>query len=224
VKAVFGRYLPKAVADRALAQQGDLVLGGEERDVAILFADIRGFTILSEHIPPQDLVAMLNGYFTRMVDIILDHDGTVDKYVGDAIMAIFGAPVADERAADKAVAAALEMMRALAPFNADRAEAGRPPIEIGIGVNRGLVIAGNLGSIKQLSYTVIGEEVNLASRLCANAARGQILISEAVNAKLTREFDCHRLDPITVKNVSHPVQVYEVLNERKPVGRTNTGA
>ncbi len=210
VKAVFGRYLPKAVADRVMADKAGLELGGEEREVAILFSDIRGFTAISEHIAPQNLVTMLNVYFTRMVDILLEHEGTLDKYVGDAIMAVFGAPVADHDAATKAVLTALEMQAALRALHAEFAAKGWPQFEIGIGINAGPVVAGNLGSIKQLSYTVIGEEVNLASRLCSKATKGQILISEAVFRKVKWSFECNRLEPITVKNVSHPVQVYEV--------------
>ena len=210
VKAVFGRYLPKAVADRVMADENSLQLGGEEREVAILFSDIRGFTSISEHIPPQNLVTMLNAYFTRMVDVLLAHEGTLDKYVGDAIMAVFGAPVADADAAVKAVHTALEMQAGLKELHAEFAAKGWPLFEIGIGINAGPVVAGNLGSIKQLSYTVIVEEVNLASRLCSKAAKGQVLISESVYRKVKWSFACTRLEPITVKNVSHPVQVYEV--------------
>lgn len=211
VKALFGRYLPKAVADRAMANPGELMLGGEEREVAVFFSDVRGFTSLSENIAPQNLVAMLNEYFTRMVDILLEHEGTLDKYIGDAIMAVFGAPVADPEASTRAVLTALEMMAALDVLNREFTAKGWPKLEIGIGINAGPVVAGNLGSIKQLSYTVIGEEVNLASRLCSKAAKGQILVSESVYRKAKWQFEMNRLEPITVKNVSHPVQVYEVV-------------
>jgi class 3 adenylate cyclase len=215
VKALFGRYLPKAVADRALAHQGELGLGGEQKDVAILFSDIRGFTSLSERLSPPEVVAMLNDYYTRMIDVLFAHDGTLDKTIGDAIMAVFGAPVNDERATHKALRTALGMRVALDAFNADRAAAGKEPVYIGIGVNCGSVVAGNLGSIKQLSYTVIGDEVNLASRMCSNAKAGQILVTEAVYRKCKWDFEFNALEPIKVKNVSQPVQVYEVLAERK---------
>jgi class 3 adenylate cyclase len=214
VKALFGRYLPKAVAERALAHQGEIGLGGEQKDVAILFSDIRGFTSLSERLAPPEVVAMLNDYYTRMIDVLFEHDGTLDKTIGDAIMAVFGAPVSDEDAVPKALRTALGMMRALKAFNADRAAKGQEPIAIGIGVNCGLVVAGNLGSIKQLSYTVIGDEVNLASRMCSNAKGGQILVTEAVYRKAKWAFEFNALEPIQVKNVSQPVQVYEVLGEK----------
>jgi class 3 adenylate cyclase len=214
VKALFGRYLPKAVAERALSQQGEIQLGGELKEVVILFSDIRGFTSLSERLSPPEVVAMLNDYYTRMIDVLFDHDGTLDKTIGDAIMAVFGAPVADPDAVPKALRTALGMMRALEAFNRDRKAAGAEPIQIGIGVNVGGVVAGNLGSIKQLSYTVIGDEVNLASRMCSNAKAGQILVTEAVYRRAKWAFEFNALEPIRVKNVSHPVQVYEVLAER----------
>lgn len=214
VKALFGRYLPKAVAERALSQQGEIQLGGEQKDVVILFSDIRGFTSLSERMAPSEVVAMLNDYYTRMIDVLFDHDGTLDKTIGDAIMAVFGAPVADPDGVPKALRTALGMMKALESFNADRASAGKEPISIGIGVNCGSVVAGNLGSIKQLSYTVIGDEVNLASRMCSNAKAGQILVTEAVYRRAKWAFEFNALEPIKVKNVSQPVQVYEVLSER----------
>jgi class 3 adenylate cyclase len=217
VKALFGRYLPKAVAERALAHQGELGLGGEQKDVAILFSDIRGFTSLSERLSPPEVVAMLNDYYTRMIDVLFQHDGTLDKTIGDAIMAVFGAPLNDEKATHKALRTALGMRVALEAFNADRQAAGKEPVYIGIGVNCGSVVAGNLGSIKQLSYTVIGDEVNLASRMCSNAKAGQILVTEAVYRKCKWDFEFNALEPIKVKNVSQPVQVYEVLAERKAV-------
>lgn len=215
VKALFGRYLPKAVAERALAHQGEIGLGGEQKDVAILFSDIRGFTSLSERLAPPEVVAMLNDYYTRMIDVLFEHDGTLDKTIGDAIMAVFGAPVGDPDAVPKALRTALGMMRALQAFNAEREAEGKEPIAIGIGINYGLVVAGNLGSVKQLSYTVIGDEVNLASRMCSQAKAGQILVTEAVYRKAKWDFEFRALDPVKVKNVSQPVQVYELLGEKK---------
>jgi class 3 adenylate cyclase len=214
VKALFGRYLPKAVAERALSQQGEIQLGGELREVVILFSDIRGFTSLSERLSPTEVVAMLNDYYTRMIDVLFEHDGTLDKTIGDAIMAVFGAPVADPDAVAKALHTALDMMQALRGFNDDRRARGQEAIEIGIGINVGNVVAGNLGSVRQLSYTVIGDEVNLASRLCGSAKPGQILVSEAVQRKAKWSFDFVALDPIRVKNVSQPVQVYELKGVR----------
>ena len=215
VKALFGRYLPKAVAERALEHQGEIQLGGEQKDVAILFSDIRGFTSLSERLSPSEVVAMLNDYYTRMIDVLFDNDGTLDKTIGDAIMAVFGAPVSDPDAVPNALRTAIGMLKALEGFNAERQARGQEPVHIGIGINTGVVVAGNLGSIKQLSYTVIGDEVNLASRMCSNAKAGQILVTEAVYRKAKWLFEFNALEPIKVKNVSQPVQIYEVIGERQ---------
>jgi adenylate cyclase len=211
VKGLFGRYLPKAVADKVMAQQGELQLGGEQKDVAILFSDIRGFTAISERMSPTELVSMLNDYYTRMIDVLFENGGTLDKTIGDAIMAVFGAPVTDPEAAARAVRTALQMQEALKGFNADRRAKNLEPFEIGIGINTGVVVAGNLGSTKQFSYTVIGDEVNLASRMCSVAKKGQIIITEATYRKVKWQFEFNRLEPVMVKNVSQPVQIYEVL-------------
>jgi class 3 adenylate cyclase len=173
-----------------------------------------GFTSLSERLSPTEVVAMLNDYYTRMIDVLFEHDGTLDKTIGDAIMAVFGAPVADPDAVAKALHTALDMRQALRGFNDDRRARGQEAIEIGIGINVGNVVAGNLGSVRQLSYTVIGDEVNLASRLCGSAKPGQILVSEAVQRKAKWSFDFVALDPSRVKNVSQPVQVYELKGVR----------
>jgi class 3 adenylate cyclase len=215
VKGLFGRYLPKAVADKVMAQQGELQLGGEQKDVAILFSDIRGFTAISERMSPTELVSMLNDYYTRMIDVLFDNGGTLDKTIGDAIMAVFGAPVTDADAAGKAVHTALQMQEALKGFNAERRAKSLEPFEIGIGINTGVVVAGNLGSTKQFSYTVIGDEVNLASRMCSVAKKGQIIITEATYRKVKWQFEFNRLEPVMVKNVSQPVQIYEVLGVKK---------
>lgn len=215
VKGLFGRYLPKAVADKVMAQQGELELGGEQKEVAILFSDIRGFTAISERMSPQALVAMLNDYYTRMIDVLFENGGTLDKTIGDAIMAVFGAPVNDPDAPMRAIKTALEMQEALKHFNADRLAQNLEPFEIGIGINTGIVVAGNLGSTKQFSYTVIGDEVNLASRMCSVAKKGQIIITEATYRKVKWHFEFNRLEPVMVKNVSQPVQIYEVLGFKK---------
>jgi len=215
VKGLFGRYLPKAVQDEVMAHQGELQLGGEEKEVAILFSDIRGFTSISERMSPPELVAMLNDYYTRMIDVLFDNGGTLDKTIGDAIMAVFGAPVNDPEAAAKAVRTGLQMQEALKGFNAERRAKNLEPFEIGIGINTGVVVAGNLGSNKQFSYTVIGEEVNLASRMCSVAKKGQVIITEATYRKVKWQFEFNRLEPVTVKNVSQPVQIYEVLGFKK---------
>lgn len=215
VKSLFGRYLPKAVADKVMSQQGELKLGGEQKEVAILFSDIRGFTAISERMSPTELVAMLNDYYTRMIDVLFENGGTLDKTIGDAIMAVFGAPVTDGDSSAKAIRTALGMQEALKHFNKERVARNLEPFEIGIGINTGVVVAGNLGSVKQFSYTVIGEEVNLASRACSVAKKGQIIVTESTYRKVKWLFEFNRLEPVSVKHVSQPVQIYEVLGIKK---------
>ncbi len=211
VKGLFGKYLPKSVADQVMALQGELKLGGEQKEVAILFSDIRGFTSISERMSPPELVSMLNDYYTRMIAILTVNDGTLDKIIGDAVMAVFGAPVNDSDASNKAIKTALEMQQAMKAFNDERHAQGQETFEIGIGINTGVVVAGNIGSTQQFSYTVIGDEVNLASRMCSTAKKGQVIVTEATFRKTKWQFEFNRLEPVTVKNVSQPVQIYEAL-------------
>jgi adenylate cyclase len=159
---------------------GQLTLnqGGARRDVTMLFADIRGFTAMSERHPPEEMVVTLNEYFEVMVDVLFRHGGTLDKYVGDEIIGLFGAPVDLVDAPLRSVRCALDMMRALEEFNRLRVDQGREKVSIGIGVNTGSVIAGAIGSSRTLQYTVIGDAVNIAARLCSLAKPGEIIISE----------------------------------------------
>jgi PAS domain S-box-containing protein len=163
ISDLFGRYVSGEVRDAILAGEG--MLGGEEREVSVLFCDLRDFTAMSASTEPQALVAMLNRYFTCMVRAIRDHHGVVDKFIGDAIMAVFGAPWPDESHALNAVAAARAMLRELETFNAEQRARGLPPFRLGVGIAAGKVVAGNLGSEQRMEYTVVGDTVNLASRI-----------------------------------------------------------
>jgi adenylate cyclase len=163
VRDLLGKVVSREVAAELL--QKGIALGGEEREVTVLFSDLRNFTGMSEALPPQEMIGILNHYFTRMSAIVEKHGGVVDKYVGDALMALFGAPVAKDGDADRALKTALEMTAALDELNRDWHERGLPTIDVGIGVNTDVVIAGNMGSETRLNYTVIGDGVNLASRL-----------------------------------------------------------
>jgi adenylate cyclase len=192
-----------------------LGLKGERRECAVMFTDIRGFTAFSENMPPEKLVKDLNEYFTLMVDEVLKYEGTLDKYIGDAIMAVWGAPVAFEDKEMRAVKAALDMQYVLGQYNKARIDRNVPPLTMGIGINSGIVVSGNLGSDKRTDYTVIGEEVNLASRLCSKAAPGQILISDSMYRKLKGLVEIRVLDPVTLKGFSEPVKVYEVTGLSK---------
>lgn len=210
VRGTMARYLPKKVVDQLL--EGDrAVLGGTAQTVTALFSDIRSFTTLSEEIGPRETVAMLNEYFTEMLEVLDRHNGVLDKFIGDAVMAIFGVPFTGPDDADNAVAAANDMMSSLALLNETRVKRGHPAIAIGAGLNTGEAVAGNIGSPKRMSYTVIGDSVNLASRL--EGATKQygvaILLSEFTWAALRDRRYTREVDFLRVKGKTRPVAVYE---------------
>jgi adenylate cyclase len=215
------RFLNSAIVDRVLANPDQIHLGGENQIATIFFADIRGFTRMSEHMEPQRVVELLNEFFSEMTDLIFDNGGTLDKYLGDGIMAVFGAPIAKPDDAPRSVKTAIEMQRALVQLNRDWEARGQQRLHIGLGVNTGPVTAGNIGSSRRMDYTVIGDAVNLASRLCANAAGGQILISESTFSQLNGVFPARRLEPIRVKGKETPVEIYEILWNDSVVDASN---
>jgi adenylate cyclase len=213
VKHLFSRFVARDVYNQLLADPSRAALGGTRRDMTVLFSDMRGFTALTEKGVPEDIVAMLNEYFTRMVQVLFDHRGTLDKFVGDMVMALFGAPLDDEEHADHAVQAALAMVRALDVLNKDWAAFGMPTLDIGIGINTGDMVAGNIGSKTIMSYTVIGDAVNLGARLeSLNKEYGtRIIISEHTRSRLKGRYDMRPLGSVTVKGKSQPVAIYEVI-------------
>jgi len=178
-RAQFQRLLSPNLVEQIVSGQLTLNQGGTRRDVTMLFADIRGFTAMSERHPPEEMVVTLNEYFEVMVDVLFRHGGTLDKYVGDEVIGLFGAPVELQDAPLRSVRCALDMMRALEEFNRLRQDQGRERVSIGIGINTGPVIAGAIGSSRTLQYTVIGDAVNIAARLCSLAKPGEIIISES---------------------------------------------
>ena len=204
------RFLSGAIVEKILASPDQIHLGGENQTATILFSDIRGFTRMAEKMEPQQVVELLNEYFTEMTDLIFENGGTLDKYLGDGIMAVFGAPITKPDDALRSVKTAIEMQRGLAGLNRDWEARGQPALRAGIGVNTGAVTAGNIGSTKRMDYTVIGDAVNVASRLCANAAGGQILVSESTYAELKGSLPAKKLDPIRIKGKEAPVAVYEI--------------
>jgi len=212
VKKLFSRYVSKDVYERLVANPSLAALGGARRHMTVLFSDIRGFTTMSEKGTPEDVVAQLNQLFTRMVAVVFEHRGTVDKFVGDMIMALYGAPLDDEDHAEHAVQTALAMIRTLNEMNEQWARDGKPRLDIGIGINTGDMIAGNVGSEAIMSYTVIGDAVNLGARLeSLNKDYGtRIIISEATRARLKGRYDIHPLGDVIVKGKSQPVAIFEV--------------
>jgi adenylate cyclase len=213
VSRLFGRYVSRDVYKQLMAHPGLAELGGGRREMTVLFSDLRGFTSITEKGEPEDLVEQLNEYFTKMVDIVFRNGGTVDKFVGDMVMALFGAPVDDVSHADAAVTTAVEMVRELGELNRRWAGEGRVQLDIGIGVNSGDMIAGNIGSSQIMSYTVIGDNVNLGSRLESlnKDYKTRIIMSEATRARLTRRYDVRPLGGVTVKGKTRPVEIFEVI-------------
>lgn len=202
------RFLSPEVAQKVVKDAADLRLGGENQRVTLLFSDIRGFTTMSEKMAPEQVVEVLNGFFFKMTDLVFAHQGTIDKYLGDGLMCLFGAPFPRERAAYAAVLTAIEMQRSLVELN--RAES-RPPLRMGIGINTGQVIVGYLGTPHRMDYTAIGDAVNVAARLTSQATPDQILISAATHGEIGDQIPARRLDPMKVKGRNEPIDVYEVL-------------
>ena len=207
----FERYFTPQLAQRIASSEGATRLGGDKREVTVLFSDIRGFTALSETMPPSDMATLLTDYFTEMVDCVFRNEGTLDKFIGDAVMAQWGAPIGSKEDPDKAMQAAIEMMDELGKLNAKWLAEGRPELQIGIGINHGEAFAGNIGSERRLEYTVIGDTVNTASRLCSAAGPGEILISDEMRRVLSKKPKLKEMPPMELKNKTQPVKVFKVI-------------
>jgi adenylate cyclase len=206
----FQRYFSPNIAQVIAQQQDAGRLPSEKRPVVLFFSDIRGFTPMSETMSPDAIATLLTEYFTEMVEVVFEHGGTLDKFIGDAIMALWGAPMAHEDDADRAMRCALDQLAALEKLNAKWKEEGRPALAIGIGINFGEVFAGNVGSDRRLEYTVIGDAVNTAKRLCDTAGANEILISEPFYQQLKQPPKVDPLEPIQVKGKSNKIPVYRV--------------
>jgi adenylate cyclase len=211
VRNNFQRYFAPALAERIASAGGGVTLGGEKRRIAVLFSDIRGFTALSETMNPDDMANLLTEYFTEMVECVFDKGGTLDKFIGDAVMAQWGAPLGDPRDPDHAMDAAIKMIRELDTLNGRWRAAGKPELQIGIGLNVGEAFAGNIGSERRMEYTVIGDTVNTASRLCSAAGPREILISDEFRRALTTPPKLTEMPPMELKGKSQPVPVYRVV-------------
>ena len=213
MKSTMSRYMDPSLADKLL-QGGEDLLGGHASAATVLFSDIRSFTTLTEELGPQGTVSLLNEYFTIMVDCITDEGGMLDKFIGDAMMAVFGTPLAHDDDEDRAVRAAIRMLRELRAFNAQRAKDGKKPVDIGIGLNSDVVVSGNIGSPKRMDYTVIGDGVNLAARLESACKQygAHLLASEYTIRRLKATYRTREIDKVVVKGKTQPVSVYEILD------------
>ncbi|MDO8465361.1 MAG: GAF domain-containing protein [Gallionella sp.] len=212
IKSTMSRYMDPGIADRLVASGAEL-LGGQNVEATVLFSDIRGFTTLTEQLGAQGTVALLNEYFTLMVDCIQREEGMLDKFIGDAIMAAFGIPVLHDDDADRAVRASIAMMETLNKWNQQRASEGKLPVNIGIGLNTDNVVSGNIGSNKRMDFTIIGDGVNLAARLESACKQygAKILISEFTMSKLQGTYRNREVDLVVVKGKTQPVAIYEIL-------------
>ncbi|MFY9803449.1 MAG: adenylate/guanylate cyclase domain-containing protein [Candidatus Acidiferrales bacterium] len=215
IRKSFSQYLSPGVIELIEKDPEKYIRpGGESKELSVLFSDIRGFTTISESLTPDQLVRLLNEYLGEMTEIVFATDGTLDKYIGDAIMAFWGSPYPQEDHAFRSCSCALQMARGLAALNAKWTAAGQPPMSIGIGLNTGLVNVGNMGSARRLSWTVMGDNVNLASRLegITKQYHVQTVISEATYRQISNQFVCRELDRIRVKGKSQPVNIYELID------------
>ncbi len=210
IRDTFGRYVSPEIARTVLESPGGLQLGGEKREVTILMSDLRGYTRLVEEADPAVVVQLLNGYLGRMTEIIIEHGGTIDEFIGDAIFAIFGAPLPHADHAERAAGCALAMQLAMAEVNARHASRGLPRLEMGIGLNTGEAVVGNIGSEKRTKYGVVGNTVNLAARVEGCTVGGQVLLSASTYERLCEVAEVGPPLPVEVKGLREPLLLYEL--------------
>jgi len=211
VRATFGRYLSDEIVESLLSSPDKLELGGEKRTVTILMSDLRGFTAVGERLPAEQVVRVINNFLGTMIDIIARHRGTIDEFIGDAILVIFGAPISRSDDAQRACACAVEMQRAMASVNERNHREGLPEVEMGIGLDTGDVVVGNIGSEKRSKYAVVGTHVNLTSRIESNTVGGQILISGDTASAAGGALRLGRTLRVSVKGMKEPLDVHELL-------------
>ena len=220
LKQSFERYVSVQIVDQILQSAQPVNLGGERKTVAILLSDIRGFTALAEQMAPEDLVQFLNAYFSAMVDIVFAHEGALDKFMGDAVLALFGAPVHHDDDSLRAVKAALAMQEKLRELNEEWRTGGKPALRVGIGIATGEVVVGNIGSTKRLEYTAIGQDVNHAQRIeeLTKQFPADILVSEATYEEIKDHVVAHKFGPVTIRGTRAGTHVYGVerLRESRP--------
>jgi class 3 adenylate cyclase/CheY-like chemotaxis protein len=210
IRGIFGRYVTDAVVQNLLETPQGLKLGGEKREVTVLFSDLRGFTATAESLPPERVVEMLNIYLGEMTEIISGYEGVIDEFIGDAILAIFGAPLRQEDHAERAVACALAMQLSMGRVNERLAGLGIPALKMGIGINTGRVVVGNIGSAKRAKFGVVGAPVNVASRIQSAAGGGQILLAESTAARMQPILSVRDKQMLSVKGIVEQLAVYNI--------------
>ena len=215
VKSTFKKYVSKNIVDKLLESEDSLNLGGTESDVTILFSDIRGFTSMSEKLSPTQIVKLLNKYFQSMINVVFKYNGTLDKIVGDELMVLYGVPLKNPEDTDNSVKTAIEMFVQLDKFNDRIVKDGFKPFKIGIGINKGKAVSGNIGSEQQMNYTVIGDTINLGARLCSSAKSGEILISRAVKENISDKYDFKQIPSIEVKGKAKPIDIWLYKHKKK---------
>ncbi|HEV8643618.1 MAG TPA: adenylate/guanylate cyclase domain-containing protein [Methylomirabilota bacterium] len=211
IKRAFARYVAREVVEELLKDPERLVLTGERREVTVLFCDMRGFTALSERMSPEEVVMLLNDFYDLMIEATFRHEGTLDKFLGDAVMAVFGAPIAHPDHTIRAVRTAVAMREGIERLSAQRIRAGKEPLTVGVGVSTGEAVAGTVGTQDRMEYTVIGDSVNLAARLESNAKSMQILMSGRTYRDVKEHVEARPLGVVKVKGKEEDVEVYEVL-------------
>lgn len=221
IRGAFSYYVSSSVVSEMLKNPDKLKLGGDKKDLSVLFSDIRGFTTISEGLTPEELVHLLNEYLTAMTNVVFKYDGTLDKYMGDAVMAFYGAPLDQADHPLRACRSALDMMEELKKLNEKWILEGKPPLDIGIGINTGMMMVGNMGSDQRFDYTVMGDAVNLGSRLegANKNYRTNILISESTYERVKDSFVCMELDSVRVKGKLKPVKIFQLMGEDVPRSR-----
>ncbi|MBI1947835.1 MAG: HAMP domain-containing protein [Deltaproteobacteria bacterium] len=215
MERAFGVYVSQHVLERIRAQHGDGNIPPSLREATVFFADIRGFTSMSEKLSPADVVAVLNRYFARVVPVIERHGGYLNKFVGDAVVVVFNGPMDQPDHAERATRCALDVQREILAMNAERAfpelkDIGDGVLKVGVGVATGPMVCGNIGSVQQMEYTVIGDTVNLSSRLTGQAKAGDVVVSEATNAALSKDLVGEAMEPVTVKGKEQPVRPFRL--------------
>lgn len=210
IKTLFKRYMSDEIVESLLKDDKKLSLGGQKKMVTVLFSDIRGFTSISEQLPAENVVETLNDYYTRMIRVIFRFNGTIDKIVGDSLMVVFGVPFEKDDDTLRAAHTAIAMIWELRQFNEERRAKGEHELHMGIGINKGMVISGNIGAPERMDFTVIGDAVNVAARLCGVASKDEIIISENVGQLLEKHMDLEKRQPIQVKGKLEPIQTYKI--------------